>query len=41
MSRFLTDFTEDELKYCIRSAYDEKFDTNKIAPSIRRTGHIS
>ena len=29
MSRFLTDFTEDELKYCIRSAYDEKFDTAK------------
>lgn len=32
MSRFLTDFTEDELKTCIRNAYDEKFDTKEIAP---------
>ncbi len=32
MSRFLTDFTEDELKNCIANAYDEKFDTEEIAP---------
>ncbi len=32
MSRFLTDFTEEELKYCINSAYDSKFDTEEIAP---------
>ena len=32
MSRFLTDFTEEELKDCIRKAYDSKFDTEKIAP---------
>ena len=32
MSRFLTDFTEDELKNCIANAYDEKFDTKEIAP---------
>ena len=32
MSRFLTDFTEDELKNCISKAYDSKFDTEKIAP---------
>ena len=32
MSRFLTDFTEEELKNCIASAYDEKFDTYEIAP---------
>ena len=32
MSRFLTDFTEDELKNCINKAYDGKFDTEKIAP---------
>ena len=38
MSRFLTDFTEDELKYCIRSAYDEKFDTDKIAPIHQADG---
>ncbi len=32
MSRFLTDFTEDELKNCINNAYDKKFDTKEIAP---------
>ena len=34
MSRFLTDFTEEELKNCISKAYDSKFDTEKIAPWI-------
>ncbi|MBQ0001884.1 MAG: threonine synthase, partial [Clostridiales bacterium] len=32
MSRLLTDYTEEELKHCINSAYDEKFDTEVIAP---------
>ena len=32
MSRMFTDFTEEELRYCIESAYDSKFDTEKIAP---------
>ncbi|MDO4616939.1 MAG: threonine synthase [Lachnospiraceae bacterium] len=32
MSRFLTDYTEEELRHCINSAYDEKFDTPAIAP---------
>ncbi|MBS5645279.1 MAG: threonine synthase, partial [Clostridiales bacterium] len=32
MKQFLTDFTEEELKHCIKSAYDEKFDTEEIAP---------
>ena len=32
MKQFLTDFTEEELKSCIRLAYDEKFDTEAIAP---------
>ena len=32
MSRFLTDFTEEELKDCINKAYDSKFDTDEIAP---------
>ncbi len=32
MKLFLTDFTEEELKSCINSAYDEKFDTEVIAP---------
>lgn len=29
MKLFLTDFTEEELKNCINSAYDSKFDTEK------------
>ena len=32
MSRFFSDFTEEELKHCINSAYDSKFDTKEIAP---------
>lgn len=32
MKEFLTDFTEEELKYCIERAYDEKFDCEEIAP---------
>ena len=28
MKLFLTDFTEEELKHCINSAYDQKFDTS-------------
>ena len=26
---YLTDFTEEELKYCINGAYDSKFDTEE------------
>lgn len=36
MSRFLTDFTEEELKECINKAYDSKFDTPEIAPMVKR-----
>lgn len=36
MSRMLTDFTEEELKYCINSAYDKKFDTPEIAPLVKK-----
>ena len=32
MSLFYTDFTEEELRHCINSAYDSKFDTEEIAP---------
>ena len=32
MKLMFTDFTEEELRYCINSAYDEKFDTPEIAP---------
>lgn len=35
MKQFLTDFTEEELKDCIRKAYDSKFDTEEIAPLVK------
>ena len=36
MKEFLTDFTEEELKYCINSAYDKKFDTENIAELVKK-----
>lgn len=38
MKQFLTDYTEEELKYCISQAYDEKFDTEEIAPLKKADG---
>ena len=38
MKQFLTDFTEEELKTCIERAYDEKFDTEEIAPLVDAKG---
>ena len=38
MKLYLTDFTEDELKHCINSAYDSKFDTEEIAPLVEAEG---
>lgn len=35
MKLFLTDFTQQELKDCIRAAYDSKFDTPEIAPLVQ------
>ncbi len=35
MKEFLTDFTEEELKDCIKNAYDDKFDTEEIAPMVK------
>ena len=32
MKLFFTDFSEEELRSCIESAYDSKFDTEEIAP---------
>ena len=32
MQPFLSDYTEEELRTCIRNAYDSKFDTEAIAP---------
>ncbi|MBM3702591.1 MAG: threonine synthase [Actinobacteria bacterium] len=38
MSKFLTDFKEEELKYCIEKAYDKKFDDPRIAPLVEKGG---
>ncbi len=38
MKLFLTDFTEEELKNCIRRAYDSKFDTDVIVPIVEAEG---
>lgn len=38
MKEFLTDFTEEELRSCIKRAYDEKFDTEEIAPLVKADG---
>ncbi len=38
MKLMFTDFTEDELKHCIDGAYDKKFDTELIAPLVKKAG---
>jgi threonine synthase len=38
MKLFLTDFTQSELKDCINKAYDDKFDTEVIAPLVEADG---
>lgn len=38
MRLFLTDYTEEELRHCINSAYDSKFDTPEIAPLRQADG---
>ncbi len=38
MKKFLTDFTEEELKSCIEKAYDSKFDVEEIAPLAKVDG---
>ena len=38
-SKFLTDFTEEELRHCVESAYNDKnFDTNNIAEITKLNG---
>ncbi len=38
MKLYLTDFTKEELMNCIEKAYDEKFDTEEIAPMAEADG---
>lgn len=35
MKQFLSDFTEEELRDCIKKAYDGKFDIEEIAPLVK------
>jgi len=40
LKEFLTDFTEDELNYCVEGAYaKEKFSSPKIAPTVNIDGN--
>ena len=36
LKEFFTDYTEEELRACVNNAYDEKFDTDEIAPLVKR-----
>lgn len=38
MRKFFSDFTDDELRECIESAYGKKFDTDEIAP-VKKVGN--
>ncbi|WP_029321876.1 threonine synthase [Butyrivibrio sp. AE3004] len=38
MKLLLSDFTEEELRYCINHAYDSKFDTEEMAPMTEADG---
>lgn len=41
MRLFFDEIKEDDLKYCIEHAYDEKFDTKEIAPLVHtKTGNF-
>lgn len=41
LSAFLDDFTAEELDYCIRNAYDQKFDIPAIAPVVALNGQYN
>ena len=41
LKSFFDDFSDDELKYCVDSAYDEKFSTKEIVPVVQAgTAHF-
>ncbi|GAB1477425.1 threonine synthase [Bacillota bacterium] len=35
LSKFLTDYTDEELKRCVDSAYDTKFEATEVAPLVK------
>ena len=38
LRKYLSDFTDEELKSCIANAYDSEFDTEEIAPVVKKDG---
>lgn len=38
LNKFLSDYTEEELKDAIEKAYDDKFENKKIAPLVKKSG---
>ncbi|MGT2772379.1 threonine synthase [Streptococcus marimammalium] len=38
LAAFLDDFTPEEIDYCVTNAYDDKFDTELIAPIVKLNG---
>lgn len=36
LKEFFTDYTEEELRNCVNNAYDAKFDTEEIAPLVKK-----
>ena len=35
LSKFLTDYSEEELRYCIDHAYDSKFEAEEVVPVVK------
>lgn len=35
LRKFLDDYTDDELKYCINNAYDDKFEAGEVVPVVK------
>ena len=38
LKKYLNDFSDDEIQKCVNSAYDEKFESELIAPLIEKNG---
>ncbi|PRR77379.1 Threonine synthase [Clostridium liquoris] len=35
LKKYLTDFTKEEIEYCVNNAYDDKFEKGEIAPLVK------
>ncbi|MBU5485411.1 threonine synthase [Clostridium sp. MSJ-11] len=36
LKKYLTDFTEEEILYCVNNAYDNKFESREISPLVKK-----